>query len=326
MSRTDHPEQIGERLIDYWAMMQRAQALFLRAAQISVKAVAAGEFSVADTTSIMAAYAKVGMAMAARPADLLAIQQSAFANMANVWMSGWTGGKREVKDRRFADEAWNEDPLGRVCRDVHLALEKAVREILDQFPKGSKEQLRVQFYTRQILSALAPSNFLALNPQARQRLLETDGESLLDGPHWSRPYRTADGGFMSVQCLEPKFYAEFVARLGLAGDPDLERQFDRALWPESSRRLEELFASRTRAEWEAVFGEGDACVAPVLTPEEAMAHPMNAARQVWQVVDGALQAAPAPRFAHKPGWQPRPAPAPGADTAAILAELGGESA
>ncbi|TGS11771.1 CoA transferase, partial [Mesorhizobium sp. M1C.F.Ca.ET.187.01.1.1] len=31
------------------------------------------------------------------------------------------------------------------------------------------------------------------------------GASLLDGPHWCRVYRTSDGGFISVQCLEPKF-------------------------------------------------------------------------------------------------------------------------
>jgi alpha-methylacyl-CoA racemase len=46
------------------------------------------------------------------------------------------------------------------------------------------------------------------------------GKSLLDGPHWSRCYACADGGFISVQCLEPKFYAEFLMRLGLNENPD----------------------------------------------------------------------------------------------------------
>ncbi len=35
------------------------------------------------------------------------------------------------------------------------------------------------------------------------------GTSLLDGPHWCRVYRTSDGGFISVQCIEPRFYAQF---------------------------------------------------------------------------------------------------------------------
>ena len=174
-------EALPVRLVEYWTLMQRAQQLFLRAAQISVKKVSGGEFSVVDAASVLAAYAKVGMALASRPADLAAIQQSAFTKMADVWLSGWSGSNDDVKDRRFRDDAWNEDPLARACRDVHLALEEATLDILNKFPKGSKEQLRVEFYTRQILSALAPSNFITLNPQARKKLIQTDGQSLLDG-------------------------------------------------------------------------------------------------------------------------------------------------
>ncbi|MCP5074574.1 MAG: alpha/beta fold hydrolase, partial [Rhodobacteraceae bacterium] len=175
------PEQLTERLSDYWGLMQRAQQLFMRAAKTSTAKATGGDFSVVDNASVMAAYAKVGISLASRPADLIAIQQSAFTNMANVWMSGWTGSDTETKDRRFRDDAWNSDPIAQVCRDVHLALEEATNDTLNRFPKGSKEQLRVDFYTRQILSALAPSNFLALNPQARDKFLETDGQSLLDG-------------------------------------------------------------------------------------------------------------------------------------------------
>ncbi|MCA8884618.1 MAG: alpha/beta fold hydrolase, partial [Rhodobacteraceae bacterium] len=179
---TDHsPEHLTQRLTEYWQLMQRAQAVYLRAAQLSAAKVTGGEFSIVDATSVMNAYAKVAMAMAARPNDWIAIQQSAFSKMAELWMSGWTGGTKEVSDRRFKDDSWSNDPLARVCRDVHLALEDITLEILNSFPKGSKEQLRVEFYTRQLLSALSPSNFLALNPQARKRLLDTEGQSLLDG-------------------------------------------------------------------------------------------------------------------------------------------------
>ncbi len=175
----DYP--LASRVTDYWTMMQRAQQLFLRAAQRSATQATGDKYSFTDTGSVLAAYVKVGMAMAARPADLVAIQQTAFEKMADVWMSSWTGGKKHIKDRRFRDEAWEKDPLARVCRDVHLTMEEVSQDILNRFPKGSKEQLKVQFFTRQILSALAPSNFLALNPQARERLLDSSGQSLLDG-------------------------------------------------------------------------------------------------------------------------------------------------
>ena len=54
---------------------------------------------------------------------------------------------------------------------------------------------------------------------------------------------------------------------------------------------------------------------------EAMQHPMNHSRATWREIDGALQAAPAPRFSTRPDWTPRPSPKRGADTDAILAEL-----
>ncbi|MFC6688819.1 CaiB/BaiF CoA transferase family protein [Jhaorihella thermophila] len=151
------------------------------------------------------------------------------------------------------------------------------------------------------------------------------GQSLLDGPHWSRTYRTSDGGFMSVQCLEPKFYAIFLDLMGLADDPDFQRQFDRDLWPALTDRLAALFATKTRDEWTEIFLGTDACVAPVLTPEEAASHPMNTARGTWIRADGTLQAAPAPRFSGAADWQPPESPSRGQNTAEILAELSGNS-
>ncbi|MDQ2090523.1 CaiB/BaiF CoA transferase family protein [Marimonas arenosa] len=151
---------------------------------------------------------------------------------------------------------------------------------------------------------------------------EARGEGILDGPHWCRSYATADGGWMSVQCLEPKFYAIFLELLGLNEDADFAGQFDHGLWPRATERLKTIFAGRTRAEWEALFLGTDACVAPVLSPDEATLHEMNAARGVWKAPAGVLQAAPAPRFAGQPAWEPTESPVRGAHGADILKELG----
>lgn len=125
------------------------------------------------------------------------------------------------------------------------------------------------------------------------------GQSLLDGAHWSRCYRCADGGFISVQCLEPKFYAVFLRLLNLDADPDFARQFDPALWPALALRLEALFATHPRDHWTAVFAGSDACVAPVLSPSEAANDAHMSARGAWAEGD-LLQPAPAPRFDGKP--------------------------
>ncbi|MCR9110545.1 CaiB/BaiF CoA-transferase family protein [Marivita sp. XM-24bin2] len=144
----------------------------------------------------------------------------------------------------------------------------------------------------------------------------------LVGAHWSRTYRCADGGHISVQCLEPKFYVIFLEKLGLAEDLDFAaNQFNQEAWPRLSARLSSLFSEHSRSYWEKVFEDTDACVAPVLSPREAFAHPQNVARQTWLDTDDGLQAAAAPRFDGKAPEPPGAVRNRGQDTVAILAAL-----
>jgi alpha-methylacyl-CoA racemase len=145
--------------------------------------------------------------------------------------------------------------------------------------------------------------------------------NLLDGAApFYRTYATADGGFVAVGALEPRFYAELLDRLGLpaAGWP----QHDRSRWPRQRADLAAVFRSRTRAEWEAVFDGSDACVTPVLTFAEAAAHPHVAARRTLVDVGGATHPAAAPRFSRSRVAEPGPPVARRADTDEVLAELG----
>jgi crotonobetainyl-CoA:carnitine CoA-transferase CaiB-like acyl-CoA transferase len=150
------------------------------------------------------------------------------------------------------------------------------------------------------------------------------GEAGSEGSHWAgRSYRCADGKWVNIASLEPQFYSELLARLGLEGDARFVRgQWDRALWPELARELTALFATRTRDEWTGVFAGSDACFAPVLDPAEAAAHPHLAGRGTYRTVDGVLQAAPAPRFSRTPSAEPARVADAGAHTREVLAEAG----
>jgi alpha-methylacyl-CoA racemase len=109
-------------------------------------------------------------------------------------------------------------------------------------------------------------------------------------------YACADGRYVSIGALEPKFYAELLEKLGLA-DVDPKAQYDRAAWPALKARLHELFKSQPIAHWRALLEGGDACFAPVLSLAEAATHPHNAARGVYKRSPGGeLDASPAPRF------------------------------
>lgn len=149
---------------------------------------------------------------------------------------------------------------------------------------------------------------------------ETRGQSLLDAPPWGRVYPCADGVHLSVQCLEPKFYAIFLDKMNLGRNPTFADQYDRDMWPAQTKALAEMLSSRPSAHWAALFEGTDACVAPVLSPWDAAKDPHMAARKAWHEAQGVLQPAPAPRF---DGIAPRPSaiPARGAHTQSVLDDL-----
>ena len=148
------------------------------------------------------------------------------------------------------------------------------------------------------------------------------GANLLDGgaPFYAT-YETADGRWLALGALEPKFFAEFAARAGL-DERFVHRQYDRALWPEMRTAIAACVRGRMRDEWTALLEGCDACAAPVLTLAEAAEHPHARQRQAFVDVGGVMQPAPAPRFGRSRPGAPRPAPRVGEHTRGLLAEAG----
>lgn len=141
------------------------------------------------------------------------------------------------------------------------------------------------------------------------------------GAHFYQVYETADGKYVSVAAMEPKFYRTLLVLVGLS-DPDLPDQWDRSAWPALRERFADLFRSRTRAEWTELLEGTDACFAPVLSMAEAPGHPHSRARSAFVEVDGITQPAPAPRFSRTPAVVARGAARPGEHTEEILREAG----
>jgi alpha-methylacyl-CoA racemase len=147
------------------------------------------------------------------------------------------------------------------------------------------------------------------------------GTNLLDGgaPFYD-VYATADGRAIAIGCLEEPFYSELLRLLGLDGAELRDRSPER--WPAIRQALADVFAQRTRAEWEAVFAGSEACFAPVLDLDEAPAHPHNRARGAFYESDGGVLPMPAPRFGRTPAGVPASPSPPGADTESALAAWG----
>ena len=147
------------------------------------------------------------------------------------------------------------------------------------------------------------------------------GNTLDTGAHFYEVYETSDHKYVSIGSIEPQFYAELFERLEL--DPaDFDHQHDRAAWPAAKEKIAARIAERTRDEWDAVFEGSDACYAPVLEPDEAIAHPHNQARGTFVNVAGVDQPAPAPRFDKTPTGTPTPPAHAGQHTDEALSRWG----
>jgi len=134
------------------------------------------------------------------------------------------------------------------------------------------------------------------------------GHNVFDGgAPFYRVYRTRDDRYVAVGAIEPAFLAALLDGLGLSEDPVAAQAGAPEHWPAATERLAEVFAQRDRDEWAAVFADRDACVAPVLSPDEAAAHPHLSARGTYLDVDGIRHPAPTPRFSRTPLDPPRPA-------------------
>jgi alpha-methylacyl-CoA racemase len=149
------------------------------------------------------------------------------------------------------------------------------------------------------------------------------GTNLFDGgaPFYS-VYETADGKYVSLAPIEPHFYAQLLEQLGIdaAGLPD---QYDRSQWPAVKEQFAAAVRTKTRAQWEAQLAGTDVCFAPVYRFGEAHEHPHNVAREVFvPTPDGGRQVAPAPRFSRTRAEPGSSYAYPGADTDAVLGEVG----
>lgn len=146
--------------------------------------------------------------------------------------------------------------------------------------------------------------------------------NMLDGgvPYYDS-YQTADNKFVSVASIEPKFFAEMIAKVGLP-ETFIQDQNNPKKWPELKIALIQAFKSKTRDEWAAIFEGSDACVAGIYDIKEAPRHPHNRARDTYIKIDGYEQPAPAPRFSRTQCDVPASSCKEGADTKQVLAEFG----
>ena len=120
--------------------------------------------------------------------------------------------------------------------------------------------------------------------------------NLLDGfAHFYDTYECSDNKYIAVGSIEPQFYNELLEKLQI-DDERFKDQHNKDLWPELKEKMTSIIKLKSRSEWVEIFSGSDACVSPVLSMEEAQAHPHNLEREAFTSIDGFNQPNASPRY------------------------------
>jgi len=86
-----------------------------------------------------------------------------------------------LKDRRFAAEAWSGNPAAAFAAQTYLLNARTLMKLADAVEGDAKTKARIRFAVQQWVDAASPSNYLALNPEAQRKALDSKGESIAQG-------------------------------------------------------------------------------------------------------------------------------------------------
>ncbi len=180
-------------------------------------------------------------------------------------------------------------PLGDMGGGSFGAVTAILAAVIHRMQSGEGQFVDISMFDAAIAwNSLAARYYLVAGKEPEQ-----EGDTFNGGSYYDY-YRTADGRYLSVGSLEPKFWMRFCQALGC---PELMIEGHILADSEEQEAIKEeirtIIATQTLEEWVNVFSEIDACVEPVLTVAEMIDHPHTQAREMVVNVpkpDGGTQA------------------------------------
>lgn len=144
-----------------------------------------------DPLNIGSAFMEMAARLAANPAKLIEAQMGFWQDYTTLWQHS---ARRmmglettpvvppDPRDKRFADEGWNTNEVFDFIRQSYLLSARFVQDVVTRVDGlDAKTAQKVDFYSRQFIDAMSPSNFALTNPQVLRKTVETGGENLLRG-------------------------------------------------------------------------------------------------------------------------------------------------
>ncbi len=167
----------------------------------------------ADPFNIGRAFLEMTARLAQNPAHLMQAQIGFWQDYVTLWqnttrrMMGIDSKpviEPDAKDKRFRDESWQQSEVFDFIKQSYLLSARYVHDVVGHVdglePKTAK---KVDFYTRQFMDAISPSNFLLTNPEVLRKTRETGGENLLRGLNNLLSDLERGRGKLSIRMTDP---------------------------------------------------------------------------------------------------------------------------
>ncbi len=183
--RTIDPNELSRAVTNIAEKSQRVVTEFL------TRQAGHSPLGMADPLNIGNAFVEMTAKIMADPAKLVEAQLSLWQNYLALWQStarrmmgeeASPVAEPEDGDRRFKDEMWQENEVFDFIKQSYLLTARWIQRVVgDVEGLDDKTARKVDFYTRQFVDAMAPSNFVLTNPEVLRATIETGGENLLKG-------------------------------------------------------------------------------------------------------------------------------------------------
>ena len=166
----------------------------------------------ADPFAAMQSFQKIGQALCSDPMLLMKANSELWQGMMTAWMDMKSDGSasQKSKDRRFSDPEWSSNPMFNTLQRSYELNAKWMMTLIEGAQGVSEaERRKAKFFAQQSIDACAPTNFFATNPQALKKMIETGGQSVLDGLKQARADLRKGNGKLTISQTD-----ESVFRLG----------------------------------------------------------------------------------------------------------------
>jgi len=144
-----------------------------------------------DPLNVGGAFLEFSYQLMKNPARIWEAQMGLWQDYVRLWQEmaqRLSGGEShpiilpQPSDRRFKDKAWTEETLFDFLKQSYLLSAKWAQDLIAHMDEMSpRSRQKVDFYTRQLIDAISPSNFVLTNPEVLRVTMETGGQNLVNG-------------------------------------------------------------------------------------------------------------------------------------------------